>query len=78
MLPKLNTYIIKQTCFEIYLSKLVHTRRWCWISKHILRIEFVEYYIGYKKKSFGEKNLILKTHKQRKTTELKSLHTNHH
>lgn len=50
MLPKLNTYIIKQTCFEIYLSKLVHTCRWCWISKHILRIEFVEYYIGYKKK----------------------------
>ena len=50
MLPKINTYIIKQTCFEIYLSKLVHTCRWCWISKHILRIEFVKYYIGYKKK----------------------------
>lgn len=50
MLPKINTYIIKQTCFEIYLSKLVHTCRWCWISKHILGIEFVKYYIGYKKK----------------------------
>lgn len=76
MLPKLNTYIIKQTCLRyICPNWYIHVDGVGYQSTY-LELSLWNIILVTRKKVLV--TTILKTHKQRKTTELKSLHTNYH